>query len=73
MNEGLTIMNEGFIINETHYFMDVLLMFEVSYYLRMREGVECGGSPWLRMRGCFIILAARQTNSVEYELEFALI
>ena len=28
-----------------------LLMFEISYNLQMREQVECGGSPWLRMRG----------------------
>ena len=42
-------MNEGLIMNETHYVMDVLLMFQVSYNLRMREGAECGGSPWLRM------------------------
>ena len=45
------IMNEGLIRNEAHYVMDVLLMFEISYNLRMREGAECGRSPWLRMRG----------------------
>ena len=30
-----------------------LLMFEISYNLRMRGGggAECGGSPWLRMGG----------------------
>ena len=26
-------------------------MFEITYNLRMREGAECGGSPWLQMRG----------------------
>ena len=30
---------------------EALLLFEISYYLRMREGAECRGSPWLRMRG----------------------
>ena len=56
-------MNEGLIMNETHYVLDVLLMFEISYNLRMREGAECGGSPLLRMRGERQIL-------FEYELEF---
>ena len=28
-----------------------LLMFEISYNLRMREGAEFGGSRWPRMRG----------------------
>ena len=40
----------------------------------MREGAECGESPWLRMRGGggggFKILTARKTNTIEYELEF---
>ena len=37
----------------------------------MREGAECGGSPWLQMReGRFITLEARETNTIEYELEF---
>ena len=44
-------MNEGLIMNEVHYVMDVSLMFEISYSLRMRDGAKCGGSPWLRMRG----------------------
>ena len=44
-------MNEELIMNEEHYVMDVLLMLEISYNLRMREGAECGRSPWLRMRG----------------------
>ena len=38
-------------MNEAHYVMDVLLTFEISYNLRMREGAECRGSPWLRMGG----------------------
>ena len=38
-------------MNETHFVMDVLLMFEISYNLRMREEAECGGSPWLQMGG----------------------
>ena len=55
--------------------MDVLLFFETSYNLQMREGAERGGSPWLRMRGggeVFKILMARETNTVEYELKFLL-
>ena len=40
-------------MSETHYVMDVLLVFEISYNLRMKEGAECGGSPWLRMRGIY--------------------
>ena len=48
--EQLTV-NEGLIMNETNYVMDVLLMLEISYNLRMREGAECGGSPWQRMGG----------------------
>ena len=43
-------MNEGLIMNEAHYVMDILLMFEISYNLRMRKGAKCGGSNWLRMR-----------------------
>ena len=43
-------MNEGLIMNEAHYVMDILLMFEISYNLRMGEGTECGGSPWLLMK-----------------------
>ena len=31
------------------HIMDV--WFEISCNLRMREGAECGGSSWLRMRG----------------------
>ena len=31
------------------HIMDVWV--EISYNLRVREGAECGGSPWLRMRG----------------------
>ena len=43
-------MTEGLIMNEAHYVMDILLMFEISHNLRMREGTERGGSPWLRIR-----------------------
>ena len=32
-------------MNEAHYVTDVLLMFETSYNLPVREGDECGGSP----------------------------
>ena len=39
------------IMNKAHYVTDVLLMFETSYNLPVREGAECGGSPWLRMEG----------------------
>ena len=37
----------------------------------MRAGAECGGRPWLQMRGegGIIILAACETKSIEYELK----
>ena len=62
-------------MNEAHYVMDVLLMFGKRYNLRMREGAR-GGSRDMEealaygWRGRFIILAARETNSIEYEPEF---
>ena len=38
-------MREG--TDEAHYGR----WFEINYNLRMRAGDECGGSPWLWMRG----------------------
>ena len=40
MDGGGLIMYEGLIMNGAHYIMEVLLMFEISYNLRMREGTE---------------------------------
>ena len=46
-----------------------LLMLEISYNLRMKEGAQCRGSLWLRMRGI------KHFNGMgniyyEHELEF---
>ena len=50
--------------------MNVLLLFEISYSLRMREGAECRKPLATDEGGRFIILAARETNTIEYELDF---
>ena len=56
------------------FVMDVLLMFEINYSLQMREGAECGRSPWLRVReGDLKILTARETSVMNISLSFAMI
>ena len=49
-------------------------MFEINYNLRIKEGAECGGSPWLRTRERDLkILTARETSIMSMSLNFAMI